>query len=261
MLKDTPRLASVDISGHADRFDKPLFQSLWLAAWGDQYPADVAPFSSCTKSLLDQLVEDLGLSEGQCLVDLGCGTGGVGLWLAKQSGARLIGIDQCADAVAIARECISRWVSNEAASFRVGDFCHTDLASASTDAVISIDALPAARDVEAALREIRRILRPGGTLLFTTRDPNPANTRHAQLGRGWRDGLLRNGFAPAGIWERPEVSELWRSLYAQWIRHESGLRAELLSETVDDLIGEAHRVGPNLDDGRPWLLVKAVARA
>lgn len=193
------------------------------------------------------------------LVDLGCGTGGVGLWLAKKLGVRLLGVDRCEDAVSIAARRVPEWSVSEGADFCVGDFGSTGLSTNSADAVLSIDALPAACDVEAALTEIHRILRPNGCLLFTTRDPSLTNVRHAKLGRGWRDGLSRAGFETVGVWVRPDVSDLWRRLYAQWLKHESGLRRELLPETVDGLVGEAHRVIPTLDDGRPWLLVKAIA--
>jgi len=32
-------------SYHADRWSSTLFASLWVEAWGDQYPAQAAPFS------------------------------------------------------------------------------------------------------------------------------------------------------------------------------------------------------------------------
>ena len=73
-------------------------------------------------------------------------------------------------------------------------------------------------------------------------------------------GLKRNGFEILRVIDRPEVSTLWRKVYAQWVEHEDLLRAELKDETVDGLLAEARTVGPNLDDGRPWLIVTAVKR-
>ena len=254
-------VAQTNRSVHADLFNKPLFKSLWIEAWGDDYPIEVAPFSSCTRQLLRQLNQHLKLSAGSVLVDLGCGTGGVGLWLAQKLGVSLIGIDRREDAIAIATRRTSDWAMNEVAAFCVGDFCDTGLAPACADAVISIDALPAAKDIELGLIEVRRTLRPEGCFIFTTREPSPLNKRHAKLGHAWHEGLVRNGFKVVDVWERPEVSDLWRRLYTQWLKHESGLRSELLSETVDGLIAEAHRVTPTLDDCRPWFLIKAIACA
>jgi ubiquinone/menaquinone biosynthesis C-methylase UbiE len=248
-------------SGHADRFGEPLFESLWVAAWGDQYPTEAAPFSSCTKQLLQQLTQRLRSQPGSVLVDLGCGTGGVGLCLARDLHLTLLGIDSCADAIAIATQRASEWRLAQSAAFAVGDFCATGLEAHCADSVVSIDALPAARDVEAALAETQRILRPNGHLIFTTREPSPHNERHARLGSGWREGLTLAGFEAVEVVERPEVSMLWRSVYTQWIQHEGALRRRLAQRTVDELIDEARRGMPLLDDGRPWLLAAAVARA
>ncbi len=79
--KVAPRPPGVDATtdGHVDRYDKPLFTSLWRRAWGAQYPSDVQPFSSCTHELLEQVSEQVALPTGSALADLGCGTGGPGL--------------------------------------------------------------------------------------------------------------------------------------------------------------------------------------
>lgn len=67
-----------------------------------------------------------------------------------------------------------------------------------------------------------------------------------------------HGFEIASMLERPDVSELWRRLYAQWTAHEAALRDCLDGKTVDALMSEVAEVGPVLDDGRPWLLVTAL---
>ncbi len=164
-------------SFHADRFGSSLFAKLWVSAWGDDYPTEVAPFSSCTTRLLHQLDDQLSLSPGDTVVDLGCGTGGVGLWLAQKQRTRLIGLDRCSDATSIATHRTPFWHLDQPAYFVTGVFCQTGLASGVADAVISIDALPAAQDIEGALREIHRILRPNGKLVFTTRELSPTR-RH-----------------------------------------------------------------------------------
>jgi hypothetical protein len=50
---------------------------------GRSRPAgEVEPFSFVSAALLGHLARALGLSPGETLVDLGCGRGGPGLWLA-----------------------------------------------------------------------------------------------------------------------------------------------------------------------------------
>jgi ubiquinone/menaquinone biosynthesis C-methylase UbiE len=178
----------------ASCYGKPFSQALWVRAWGDQYPEDVAPYSSCTRELLDQIREEVQVHRDGTFGDLGCGAGGVGLWLAKTLHVRLEGIDCSSRAIEIALERVSEWGLAGRANFRVADFSGTDLDSASLDAAISIDALPFAVDVDAALTETRRILRPGGRLVFTTREARVGTPAHARLGANWQSALDRNGF-------------------------------------------------------------------
>jgi ubiquinone/menaquinone biosynthesis C-methylase UbiE len=242
-------------------YGKPLYQALWARAWGDQYPADVAPHSSCTKELLDRVQEEVHVPADGTLGDVGCGVGGVGLWLAKVLHARVEGVDCSSRAIEIARQRVAEWELAGRASFTVGDFSRTGLPSASVDAVISIDALPFAADIDAALAETRRILRSSGRLVFTAREAPAGTRRCAELGESWHLALGRNGFELQRAMNRPDVSSLWRRLYEEWTKHEQQLRAELSEETVDMMIEEARENTPRLDEDRPWLLITAVAVA
>jgi 2-polyprenyl-3-methyl-5-hydroxy-6-metoxy-1,4-benzoquinol methylase len=60
---------------------------------GPDYPEEFAHISFLPLAQLRALAEGLNLAAGQVLVDLACGAGDPGLWVAKQSGARLVGRD------------------------------------------------------------------------------------------------------------------------------------------------------------------------
>lgn len=222
-----------------------------------QYPAELAPFSSCTYELLGDLERQVPITSGAVLVDLGCGTGGPGLWFARKQPLQLIGIDRYGVAVAIANQRAVEWGICQNASFAIGDFSDTGLASASADFVLSIDAFTATNHIESALEEVRRIPKPGGTFVFTARQLGP-NGRHIKaIGEDWASGLERNGFKDVHAMHRPNVSEFWKKVYWLWMKYESDLRKEFLPKTVDALIDEASRGIPLTRESRPWYLIRA----
>jgi ubiquinone/menaquinone biosynthesis C-methylase UbiE len=102
--------------------------------------------------------------------DLGCGTGGPGLWIARATGAALIGIDLSPVAVEHARQRSVRWGLADRAQFQVGDLQATGVNTVSLDGAMSVDTLHFAPQKAAALAEIARILRPGARVVRTTWD-------------------------------------------------------------------------------------------
>jgi len=244
-------------SYHVDRFYSALFASLWVNAWGDRYPVKVAPFSSCTTELLAELENRLGVNAGDVLVDLGCGAGGVGLWLAENQSLRLIGLDRCSDATTLATTRAGEWNLAHPADFVTADFNETGLESASADAVFSVDAFTAAADIQLALTEVKRILKPNGVFVFTARQLTPTGRHFEALGGDWEKGLEEHGFSAISMTTRTGVSALWQSIFNQWLEHEADLRRELQPETVDALVAEARNQLPQMNDERPWLLISA----
>jgi SAM-dependent methyltransferase len=66
----------------------------------DPFPAGVEPFSLVPRQGLDRVLAAPRLEPGDHLVDLCCGRGGIGLWFASVSGARLTGVDFSPAAIA-----------------------------------------------------------------------------------------------------------------------------------------------------------------
>ncbi len=143
-------------------------EQVWREAFGAEYPEGIDPYSYVTASELQRIAEDVHLEPGDRLVDLGCGRGGAGLWVAAATGARLTGVDIAEAALEAARSRAAR--VGLSAEFRRGEFEATGLEDGSADAVMSIDALLFTPSKAAALRELRRVLRDGGRLVFTTWD-------------------------------------------------------------------------------------------
>ncbi|CAL9558038.1 2-methoxy-6-polyprenyl-1,4-benzoquinol methylase, mitochondrial [Nocardiopsis dassonvillei] len=236
----------------------PLLTALWARAWGEQYPSEVGPSSGCPWRLLGTMVAVLRPAPGSTVVDLGCGLGGPGLWLGWATGARLVGVDWSAAALEIARNRAPAWLPPGRAEFHRGTFADTGLPEGLADTVISVDALALAPDPDAALREVRRLLRPGGRLLFTAAEPTGA------LGDDgastWSGPLLSAGLLPGPRHELPGEREAWGGLYASIRRHEPELRAEMGDRATDTLLAEAAVVEPHLGD-LSWGAIEATAPA
>lgn len=104
------------------------------------------------------------LSPGLDLLDVGCGPGTITIDLARRvAPGRVVGIDAAAKVVADAdTERTRQGVDN--VSFTVGDCYALDADDASFDVVHAHQVLQHLTDPVRALREMWRVLRPGGTL-------------------------------------------------------------------------------------------------
>jgi ubiquinone/menaquinone biosynthesis C-methylase UbiE len=208
-----PTAAGFD-EGFAAIAASPGMRRLWEAADPD-LPPEVEPFSFVSIALLSQVALTLALSPGQTLVDLGCGRGGPGLWLAQSQSVSLIGVDFSAVAVQQASDRAALFGLADTARFVVGDLAATGLPAATADAVVSIDALHMAPDLAAAGREVMRILRSGHRLVLTGWQPRtPDDARlPSRMRVDWAVALRSVGFVDVQVESRPEWHELFTRVY------------------------------------------------
>src|SRR3712207_6416933 len=80
-------------SRHPRDFESPTSRRARREVYASDYPEDARPRSFITLSELRRIAGDLHIGWGQTIVDLGCGWGGPGLWVARETGAGLVGID------------------------------------------------------------------------------------------------------------------------------------------------------------------------
>ena len=98
-------------------------------------------------------------TRGLSVLEIGCGMGTDGARFAK-AGANYTGVDLTDAAVELARKRFQ--VSGLKGEFRVADAERLDFPDASFDLVYSHGVLHHTPDIEAAVREIHRVLKPGG---------------------------------------------------------------------------------------------------
>ncbi|MER5199820.1 class I SAM-dependent methyltransferase [Streptomyces sp. NPDC002755] len=233
---------------HRARARSDLVARLYAEAMGAEYPTEVGASSSCDWSLLGLMTARLQIPSGRLLMDAGCGTGGIGLWLARALSLRLVGFDLSAVAVAQAAARRPRFgLPAERAAFRVAALEDTGLPDSGVHGIVCVDALGLAGGRGAALREFGRVLVPGGRLVMTwslRRSAEPA----------WQELASAAGLTVEYVDERPAEPAAWARLYQLWISHADALQCELGEDQAHNMLREAHRVLPTLPGRRAVLL-------
>lgn len=229
---------------HAGSAKRGISSRLFEQAFGDEFPIEVDPSSSCTWSVLGAMVARLRLRPGDLLVDLGCGRGGTGLWLARAFSARLVGVDFSEKAIELATERIPEFFpaldpGQDRIRFQLGTFEDTGLPDASAAGAVSMDALPFTPDRDAALRELRRILKPGARAVFTSSTRQPGHPQYTPGEPAWEDRIAAAGLELEAKVERPEEPEMWSRLFDLWEANEDRLRRECGDFDTDNRLTEA----------------------
>lgn len=128
----------------------------------DAYADTMAP---SLRSMASGVVFRAALKSGERVLDVGTGTG-IGVAAARGSGCEVVGLDASPEMLAVARRDLPGHEFVEA------DFSGIPFEAGSFDVVLSVHALLFAEDPGAALREWRRVTRPGGRLSLSVPGPS-----------------------------------------------------------------------------------------
>ena len=112
----------------------------------------------------------LAIRPGERGLDIGCGPGFLLCEMAEQADTRLQGIDASADMVAAARRRIDGKNLSGKIDVAVGDAAHLDLPSSSFDFAVAVQVYLYVKEIERALSEAARVLKPGGRLVVVDTD-------------------------------------------------------------------------------------------
>ncbi|HEX3342626.1 MAG TPA: class I SAM-dependent methyltransferase [Pseudolabrys sp.] len=159
-------------------------------------------------------IEHLALAPGATVLDVGCGSGASAIPAAKAVGphGHVIGVDLADRLLAIARaKAISQKLKN--IEFRQGDMEKLEFSDASFDAVVCVFAIFFLPDMVKQVRELWRMIRPGGQLAITTWGPRmfePGSAAWWAAVKQFRPDL-HSAFNP---WERITTPEALRQLLA-----------------------------------------------
>jgi ubiquinone/menaquinone biosynthesis C-methylase UbiE len=224
------------------------FRAIRREVYGDDYPEEADPYSFVTMTDLRRLVALLELQFGDTLVDLGCGRGGPGMWVARETGADLIGVDLSEVAIAQARERVVDFGLEGRARFEVADLRHTGLPDGSCQGAMSIDLLGLVGTRDEAIAEVARILCPGGRYAFTAWESRAADGLHY-------DGLLRqHGLLIEEHSEKPDWERRHRAVLARVLAAEEAVVQEMGEAAAGPIIAGATEMPKRMSQFRHMLI-------
>jgi len=141
---------------HQDEYDDQLIAMLELI-WGEGFLSPGGP------EAVREIVKGLDL-EGKLALDIGCGLGGVDIILARDYGAKVIGLDVEQELVERARERVARAGLSGQVEARLCRPGPLPIESRTIDVVFGKDSWIHIEDKRAFFTEVFRVLKPGGLL-------------------------------------------------------------------------------------------------
>lgn len=140
-------------------------KNLHFGYW--ESPDSDLSFDEATDLLTDLLTERLRVGPDSRLLDVGCGVGTPGVRIARLSGAEVTGISVSKEQVERANALARSQSSACRAEFQQANAMELPFPDASFDAVLALESMIHMPDRGQVLREIHRVLRPGGRLALT----------------------------------------------------------------------------------------------
>lgn len=136
------------------------FKAMQRAGW-----AHFSPLQTFTTIPAATLATFAGITRGQRVLDVACGTGVVAVTAAR-AGATVTGLDLTPELLALARQ--NAQIAGVEIDFHEGDVEALPFDAESFDVVVSQFGHMFAPRPEVAIGEMLRVLRPGGTIAFST---------------------------------------------------------------------------------------------
>lgn len=203
---------------YASFLDAGLFYSCAYFAEG------IDTLESAQQAKCRHIAHKLAITPGARVLDIGCGFGGMALYLAQEHGAQVTGITLADEQLRVAQKRARELGLEDRVEFRLEDYRDTQ---GSFDAIASVGMFEHVGRPQYAtyFRHVRQLLKPGGVALIHTigRSSPPGETNP------WiRKYIFPGGYIPAASEMLPAIEhaglvltdlEVWREHYARTLAH------------------------------------------
>jgi SAM-dependent methyltransferase len=162
--------------------------------------ANFAPLEAVTTPPAARLAHFAGVQPGQRLLDVGCGTGVVAITAARR-GARVSALDLTPQLLERARE--NAGMAGVNVDWHEGDAEQLPFGDAEFDVVVSQFAHIFAPRPDVVTAEMLRVLKPGGTIAFSTWPPDQLVGRTMAVGGRYMPPPPP-GIGPPTLWGTPD---------------------------------------------------------
>jgi demethylmenaquinone methyltransferase/2-methoxy-6-polyprenyl-1,4-benzoquinol methylase len=187
------------------------------------------------------LVERIEADPNATVLDVACGTAAVSIELVRRYGCRVVGVDQSAEMLAAGRERIDAAGLGERIDLEQGRAEHLPFEDASFEALTFTYLLRYVDDPAATMKELARVVRPGGRIAMLDffvpgGVARPAWELYVRMGlpvlgraisAGWGEVGSFLGPSIRGFWSRHPVDEIVRAWRDAGIEGVEGRRLSL----------------------------------
>ena len=137
----------------------------WFDRWSNEYDRTLGSISF-HRGLLDLVVRNSKVKNGDKVLDIGCGTGLLSLKLLQKAGCLITGIDNSKDMLAVFKDKIGKLRLGSNISCELMDADSVDFKSNTFDLAVSSVVLHHLKEKVAPLKKIYKVLKPGGVFII-----------------------------------------------------------------------------------------------
>lgn len=217
------------------------FRDIFKEVYGNDYLEGLNDENFISMTDLQKIAKNLNIGPGETFIDVGCGRGAPGMWIARELGANYLGFDLSEKAVEKASKRVMEFGLENNAKFQAGDICATDFPDNYFHGAISIDILGFVIDKRAAVKEVARILRKGALFVVTCWEDE-----QSPLMKDFRLLLREAGFVIKLFEEIPDWERRQREVYQKFLESKKDLIKDMGREAAFVPIMEAKKYLPLL---------------